>query len=341
MQVGLGFWASKTLLAAVKLGLFTFLEGGARSAADVRAALGLHGRNVLDFLDALVSLGFLDRDGVGPSAIYRNTADTAFFLVKGKPQYVGGFLEMANDGEYGSWAIAVEGAKSREGLRTGESQNEIENDSRQGSRFAAIYARTLPRSLEAIHRGHVEHPDRRLRQRLRRAIRFLKAPPHARRSARSGRHGHLRWLLDDMSQLMRCMSYDMPVLEQRLRGKPVLDSASPIAWSIVSGNFFASEPSPKADLVTMGKIWHSFNLPKKELRTGEPQDEIKTIGKESFAAIYQDPARLKQFTEAMSSIQIGFNFTFTEFTGWATAAGFHDVRLMPLAGPTSAAIAVK
>ena len=28
MQVGLGFWASKTLLAAVKLGLFTFLEGG-------------------------------------------------------------------------------------------------------------------------------------------------------------------------------------------------------------------------------------------------------------------------------------------------------------------------
>ena len=103
MQVGLGFWASKTLLAAVKLGLFTFLEGGPRSAADVRAALGLHGRHLLDFLDALVSLGFLDRDGVGPTAIYRNTADTEFFLVKDKPQYVGGFLEMANDREYRFW----------------------------------------------------------------------------------------------------------------------------------------------------------------------------------------------------------------------------------------------
>jgi hypothetical protein len=37
----------------------------------------------------------------------------------------------------------------------------------------------------------------------------------------------------------------------------------------------------------------------------------------------------------------GFNFTFAEFTAWATAAGFHAVRLLPLAGPTSAAIAVK
>src|SRR5262249_45271697 len=48
------------------------------------------------------------------------------------------------------------------------------------------------------------------------------------------------------------------------------------------------------------------------LRTGLPQNEIKTTGKESFAAIYSDPARLKQFTDAMSSIQIGAFVAFAE-----------------------------
>src|SRR5712692_6942287 len=119
MQVGLGFWASKTLLAATKLGLFTLLDDGARTPEQIRASLGLHGQNLLDFLDALFSLGFLEREGVGPGAKYRNTLETGAFLVKGKPHYIGGFLEMANDREYRFWADL------EEGLRTGKPQNEI------------------------------------------------------------------------------------------------------------------------------------------------------------------------------------------------------------------------
>jgi hypothetical protein len=40
-------------------------------------------------------------------------------------------------------------------------------------------------------------------------------------------------------------------------------------------------------------------------RRGKPQNEIKTTGKESFATIDEDPERLRQFTEAMASVQIG------------------------------------
>ena len=54
MQVGLGFWASKTLLSAVELGVFTELAKGPASAEDLKKRLQLHSRSAADFLDALV-----------------------------------------------------------------------------------------------------------------------------------------------------------------------------------------------------------------------------------------------------------------------------------------------
>ena len=65
LQLGLGFWASKTLLSAVELGVFTELADGPLDAETLRARLGLHPRATLDFLDALVALGMLQRDERG------------------------------------------------------------------------------------------------------------------------------------------------------------------------------------------------------------------------------------------------------------------------------------
>jgi hypothetical protein len=42
--------------------------------------LGLHPRGIYDFLDTLVALDFLERDGDGPDGKYRNTLSTAQFL---------------------------------------------------------------------------------------------------------------------------------------------------------------------------------------------------------------------------------------------------------------------
>jgi hypothetical protein len=56
MQLGLGFWASKTVLSAVELGLFTELAQGQLDAEALGKRLGLHPRGTRDFFDALVSL---------------------------------------------------------------------------------------------------------------------------------------------------------------------------------------------------------------------------------------------------------------------------------------------
>src|SRR6266545_1021298 len=128
MQVGLGFWASKTLLSAVEIEVFTELAGHSEDAEALRDRLGLHPRSARDFLDALVALGFLEcREGS-----YSNTPATEMFLDRRKPSYLGGILEMANHRLYGFWSHLTEA------LRTGQLQNEA----RFGDTpfFEAIYA---------------------------------------------------------------------------------------------------------------------------------------------------------------------------------------------------------
>ena len=61
MQIGFGFWASKTLLSAVEMGVFTELAKRPGGLEDLTGRLGLHARSARDFLDALVALGFLER----------------------------------------------------------------------------------------------------------------------------------------------------------------------------------------------------------------------------------------------------------------------------------------
>jgi predicted transcriptional regulator len=100
LQVGSGFWASKTLLSAVELDLFSHLSSGEATGEEIRQALRLHPRAVPDFLDALVALRLLDRQGRGEPARYSNTAETVAFLDKASPDYLGGFLEMLNDRLY-------------------------------------------------------------------------------------------------------------------------------------------------------------------------------------------------------------------------------------------------
>ena len=111
LQLGSAFWASKTLLTAVELGLFTKLaESGPLEVAQVRDAVGLHERSARDFLDALVALGMLQR---GPDGRYTNTPETDLYLDRNKPSYVGGILEMMNGRLYRFWGNLTEA------LRTG------------------------------------------------------------------------------------------------------------------------------------------------------------------------------------------------------------------------------
>ena len=132
MQVGMAFFESKTLLSAVELGVFTELASQTDTAEGLGKRLELHERGHRDFFDGLVALGFLERNGDGPDAVYSNAPDSAVFLDRNQPTYIGGILEMANARLYRFWADLTEA------LRTGAPQNEIKSSGQ--AMFDELYA---------------------------------------------------------------------------------------------------------------------------------------------------------------------------------------------------------
>jgi hypothetical protein len=120
MDVGMGFWPSKTLLSAVGLDLFSHLGGESMTGEEVGKRLGLHSRATYDFLDALVALRFLERDGDGADGRYRNSAEAAAFLDEKSPTYIGGFLKMCNERLYRFWGELTEALKTGEHPERGQ-----------------------------------------------------------------------------------------------------------------------------------------------------------------------------------------------------------------------------
>jgi hypothetical protein len=61
------------------------------------------------------------------------------------------------------------------------------------------------------------------------------------------------------------------------------------------------------------------------LKTGQPQNEVKNGGPGLFETLYADPARLKQFLEAMTGISRGANLAIARNFAWSGYRTYVDV----------------
>jgi ubiquinone/menaquinone biosynthesis C-methylase UbiE len=86
MELATAFQRSRPLLTAFDLGLFTAIHDEARTSEATAAALGTDPRATDRLMNALVGLGLLEKhDGH-----FSNTPLSATYLVKGRPDYLGG-----------------------------------------------------------------------------------------------------------------------------------------------------------------------------------------------------------------------------------------------------------
>lgn len=327
----MGFWPAKTLLSAVKLGVFTALNGSALNGSELQESLKLHPRANPDFFDTLVALHFLERDGSGPEAKYRNTEEAAAFLDRSSPQFMGGFLEMANDRLYPYWGDLTEA------LQTGQPQNEVKHSG--SSVFEELYRE--PERLEqfmdamaGISAGNfTAFADK------------FDCSAYQTLCDVGGATGLMSMLVATRNPHISCISADLPaatVIAERKIAEAGLSgrvSAQPL-------DFFA-ESLPKADVITMGMILHDWNLEKKMHLIRAAYEALPEGG--AFVAvenIIDDERRENAFGLMMSLnmlIEFGdaFDFTGADFDRWCREAGFKRTEILPLAGPASAAIAYK
>jgi predicted O-methyltransferase YrrM len=331
MQVGMGFWGSKTLLSAVELELFTKLGGDGMTATQIAEALGLDARAIPDFPDGLVALDLLDREGEGTDALYRNTEEGAVFLDKASPAYIGGILEMANARLYGFWGDLTEA------LQTGNPQNEIKHTGK--AMFEELYSDTarLEQFMNAMA-GISAGPFMALAEKFD----FSK---YETLCDAGGATGQLSIIVANRHPHMRCTSFDLPVVEP-IATRNIEAAGLSDRVKAVGGDFFA-DPLPDADVITMGLILHDWNLENKMHLVKAAYDALPEGG--AFIAIENiiDDARRENAFGLMMSLNMliefgdAFDFTGSDFAGWCKEAGFKEIDVVPLAGPTSAGIAYK
>jgi O-methyltransferase domain/Dimerisation domain len=127
LDIGCGYRASKVLLSAIELDVFTILSDQPLDAIALAQRIGLHNRGAKDFFDTLVALGLLMRDDEGR---YSTAVETAFYLDRRNPTYIGSMFEQYNASEYGLWGSLTQA------LRTGLPQTGIT----AAEHFAGLYA---------------------------------------------------------------------------------------------------------------------------------------------------------------------------------------------------------
>ena len=327
LQTGLAFWPSKTLLSAIELGVFTELSHGPVSFDVLVGRLGLHTRSARDFLDTLVALGFLTRDGDR----YANTQETDLFLDRGKPSYVGGILEMANLRLYPFWG------RLTEALRTGMPQNELQTGG--PSLFETLYAdparlKGFLAAMTGISRGANMAIARRVPWANYRT--FVDA---------GTAQGDLATQIALANPHLRGVGFDLmevaPIFEEYVAAAGVADRLT-----FVPGDFF-KEDLPKADVVLMGHILHDWDLPTKKRLIRKAFDAVPPGGAFVVYEAIIDDDRSKNAFGLMMSLNMlietpgGFDYTGAECQEWMKEAGFSETRVEPLVGPDSMVIGIK
>jgi len=330
-QVGMGFWASKVLLTAVKLELFTYLAEKPLTGKEIKNKLCLHGRGLYDFLDALVALGFLERSGIRSTSVYANAADADQFLDKNKLSYIGGLLEMANNRLYPFWNFL------EEGLKKGTPQNELRNG--ESSFFEKIYAdrdrtREFVNAMSGAQMGNF----------VAFAHQFDFSPYNTLCDI-GGAGAQLSAQVVTHNPHMKCISFDLPEVSPiALENVSKMGVANKV--SIVSGDFF-KDPFPGADVITMGNILHDWGLSEKKLLIGKAYEALPKGGALVIIENTIDDERRKNAFGLMMSLNMlietteGFDFSVSDFKVWAKEAGYRDVYDMKLTGAASAVIAIK
>jgi hypothetical protein len=327
LQVGLGFWASKTLLSAIELEVFTELAMHPSTSEELQGKLGLHPRSARDFLDALVATGFLERSG----RTYRNTPATDLYLDKRKPAYIGGILEMCNRRLYAFWG------RLTEALRTGCPQNEVRDGSM--SLFEALYAdpaglKEFLRAMTGLSRGANQAISRQFPWSDYRTFADIGTA-----------QGDLAVQIAVQNSHLQGIGFDLPVVA------PIFEEYA--AENGVAGRLrfqpgdFFKEPFPNVDVITMGHILHDWNLETKEMLIRKAYEALPQGGAlVVYESIIDDERRRNSFGLLMSLNMLietdgGFDYTGADCSGWMKNAGFKQTRVEALVGPDSMVVGIK
>jgi hypothetical protein len=328
VQLGMSFWSSRLILAAVDAGVFSALAGGPMCEQELADILGWHPRAAGTAFDALVEAGLLRRDKAGR---YANTFRSALFLDRAKPSYVGGLMELSSTRLYDLWS----GLDDL--LRTGRPGAEEERGDNEF--FSMLYRdplalRDFLAGMTGISTGEatllaVRFPWRRFRTFV--DIGCAQGALGV-RVALSHRH-------------LRGSGFDFPAV------RPVFDEyvasfGLQNRLEFIEGDFL-EVPLPSADVISFGHVFHGRNTQIRRELVAKAYAATPPGGAVIVYDAMIHPGRRNNYQSLLSSLNImlesreGYESSTTECAELLRGGGFTRVKVRHLIGPTSAVFGFK
>ncbi|GDY31748.1 methyltransferase [Gandjariella thermophila] len=308
----LAFYGSRAVISAVELDLFTVLAEGPLDATAICGRVGLHARGARDFLDTLVSLGLLARDGEA----YRNSAGADQYLDRRKASYLGGYALMANHLLFPVWS------RLTEALRTGAPQVPTGGGFFDGYRNEHE-VRSFLGAMDAIN-GTVGDD-------IAREFDWAECTSFV---DLGGARGNLAARLVAEHPHLRGTCFDLPQIEPFFHEHVAkLGMDGRITFHV--GDFFVDD-LPRADAFILGHILHYYDQEQREGLLKKVFDATNTGGAVLIYDRMIDDDRRGAPLSLLGSLNMlltsdgGREYTPSECRGWLTAAGFMAAGTVPV-----------
>ncbi|MGD9211896.1 MAG: methyltransferase [Desulfobacteraceae bacterium] len=330
-DTGFAFQQSKILLSAIEFDLFTILGDKKMTGEEIRKKINLHTRGIWDFLDALLSLGFLKRKGNGKEALYSNSEESKLYLDRKSSEYIGGILELANSRLYRLWGDLTTA------LKTGKPQNGILDEGK--AFYETIYS---DQKLTEEFLNAMAGPSYQNYQLLSRKFNFSN---YNTLCDIGGATGLLSICVTKEHDHIKCQSFDLSIVEP-IAKKKIRYNGLEHRIKTIAGDFFMT-PLPKADIITMGMILHNWDLKTKMDLIKLAYDAIPEEGVFIVIENMIDDDRRKNCSGFLQSLNMliefgeAFDFTAEDLKGWCTEVGFKRYKIINLDGPFNAVASYK
>ncbi|MGV4924078.1 methyltransferase [Streptomyces sp. BHT-5-2] len=314
LELAMAFYGSRALMSALELGVFTALAEGAVDRTVLEEKLGLHSRTSRDFLDSLVALGLLTREG----GEYANSALAQRFLVRGTDPYVGGFAEMGSASLYPLWG------KLTDTLRTGDPQIPEDSNFFEGLYRRPDAARKFMDAMDAFNADIAATLDE-----------LADWESYATLTDVGGARGDLAARLVTAYPQLSAVCMDLPgvraLFDERVREAGVADRVT------FHSADFVSDALPASDAYIFGHILHGRDLDQRRDLVARAYAGLNPGGSLFIYDRMIDDNRDTKVLSLLGSLgmalvsRIGSEYTPSDCRSWLEEAGFQVVDVRPLA----------
>jgi acetylserotonin N-methyltransferase len=319
------FRCSKTMFAAVSLGVFDALAAGPRPLQALAGELKANTDALERLLDACVGLELLERDGEG----YRNTAVASAYLCKLSAYRLTGYINYSNDVMWKLWGNLEDAV--REGTNRWK-----QTFGWDGPIFSHFFRSEEAKRefLMGMHGyGLISSPE---------VVSAFDLGRHRRLVDLGGATGHLAITACQRYPQLRAVVFDLPDA-MALAREIVQASSVAERIDVVPGDFFV-DPLPEGDLYALGRILHDWSEERIVKLLGRVRQHLPTDGAVLIAEKLLDEDQRGPRWAQMQNLNMltcteGKERTLSQYETLLKKVGFTEVRGCRTSSPLDAVLA--